>query len=133
MQTVIGVQRRCGRQDTRFLGLLHSNFNTKSPRQRTHLEQLLREAAKYVFPGPIVARDRYAEAVAERVPVWRLKRRSAQETRVVSQPRSAASSLAIRVRYQNRTGELVVDQTQAVAALNAARVETKKKSLGSRS
>lgn len=48
------------------------------------------------------------------------------KNRVVSQPRSAASSLAIRVRYQNRTGELVVDQTQAVAALNAARVETEK-------
>ncbi len=79
MQTVIGVQRRYGRQDTTFLGLLPSNFNTKSPRQRTHLEQLLREAGKYVFPGQIVARDGYAEAVAERVPVWRLKRRSAQE------------------------------------------------------
>ena len=79
MQTVIGVQRRYGRRDTRFLGLLPSNFNTKSPRQRTHLEQLLREAGKYVFPGQIVARDGYAEAVAERVPVWSLKRRSAQE------------------------------------------------------
>jgi len=79
MQTVIGVQRRYGRQDTKFLGLLPSNFNTKSPRQRTHLEQLLREAGKYVFPGQIVARDGYAEAVAERLPVWKLKRRSAQE------------------------------------------------------
>ena len=79
MQTVIGVQRHYGRADTKFLGLLPSNFNTKSPRQRTHLEQLLREAGKYVFPGHIVARDGYAEAVAERVPVWSLKRRSAQE------------------------------------------------------
>jgi chromosome partitioning protein len=79
MQTVIGVQRRYGREDTTFLGLLPSNFNTKSPRQRTHLEQLLREAGKYVFPGQIVARDGYAEAVADRVPVWSLKRRSAQE------------------------------------------------------
>lgn len=79
MQTVIGVQRRYGRQDTKFLGLLPSNFNTKSPRQRMHLEQLLREAGKYVFPGQIVARDGYAEAVAERLPVWKLKRRSAQE------------------------------------------------------
>jgi chromosome partitioning protein len=32
-----------------------------------------------VFPGQIVARDGYAEAVAERLPVWKLKRRSAQE------------------------------------------------------
>ena len=39
----------------------------------------MREAGKYVFPGQIVARDGYAEAVAERVPVWSLKRRSAQE------------------------------------------------------
>ncbi|MCP3395341.1 ParA family protein [Bradyrhizobium sp. CCGB12] len=58
MQTVIGVQRRYGRQDTKFLGLLPSNFNTKSPRQRSHLEQLLREAGKYVFPGKIVASGR---------------------------------------------------------------------------
>lgn len=79
LQTVIGVQRRYGREGMTFLGLLPSNFNTKSPRQRIHLEQLLREAGKYVFPGQIVARDGYAEAVAERVPVWSLKRRSAQE------------------------------------------------------
>jgi len=79
LQTVIGVQRRYGREGMTFLGLLPSNFNTKSPRQRSHLEQLLREAGKYVFPGQIVARDGYAEAVAERVPVWSLKRRSAQE------------------------------------------------------
>ena len=79
LQTVIGVQRRYGREGMTFLGLLPSNFNTKSPRQRNHLEQLLREAGKSVFPGQIVARDGYAEAVAERVPVWSLKRRSAQE------------------------------------------------------
>ena len=59
--------------------LLPSLFNSKSPRQRTNLEQLLRDAGKYVFPGHVVARDGYAEAVAERAPVWRLKRRSAQE------------------------------------------------------
>lgn len=79
LQTIIGVQQRYGRQDMEFLGLLPCNFNTKSPRQRAHLEQLLREAGKYVFPGQIVARDGYAEAVAEGVPVWTLKRRSAQE------------------------------------------------------
>lgn len=79
LQTVIGVQQRYGRSDMKFLGLLPSNFNTKSPRQRAHLDQLLREAGKYVFPGHIVARDGYAEAVAEGVPVWTLKKRSAQE------------------------------------------------------
>lgn len=79
LQTFLGVQQRYGRSDTTFLGILPSAFNTKSPRQRAHLEQLLRDAGKYVFPGQIVARDGYAEAVAERVPVWTLKRRSAQE------------------------------------------------------
>ncbi|GLI96049.1 ParA family protein [Methylocystis echinoides] len=79
LQTFIGVQQRYGRSDATFLGLLPSLFNTKSPRQRAHLEQLLRDAGKYVFPGHIVARDGYAEAVAERLPVWALKRRSAQD------------------------------------------------------
>ena len=79
LQTFVGVQKRYGRSDATFLGLLPSLFNSKSPRQRAHLEQLLRDAGKYVFPGHVVARDGYAEAVAERVPVWRLKRRSAQE------------------------------------------------------
>lgn len=79
LQTVIGVQQRYQRTDLRFLGLLPSKFNSKSPRQRAHLEQLLREAGKYVFPGHITDRDGYAEAVAEKVPVWRLKKRSAQE------------------------------------------------------
>src|ERR1700737_3711884 len=41
LQTVIGVQQRYGREGMTFLGLLPSNFNTKSPRQRTHLDQLL--------------------------------------------------------------------------------------------
>ncbi|MBM3578737.1 MAG: ParA family protein [Alphaproteobacteria bacterium] len=79
LQTFLGVQKRYGRSDATFLGLLPSLFNTKSPRQREHLEQLLRDAGKYVFPGHVVARDGYAEAVAERAPVWSLKRRSAQE------------------------------------------------------
>ncbi|MBM3652650.1 MAG: ParA family protein [Alphaproteobacteria bacterium] len=79
LQTFLGVQKRYGRSDATFLGLLPSLFNTKSPRQREHLEQLLRDAGKYVFPGHVVARDGYAEAVAERAPVKKLKRRSAQE------------------------------------------------------
>jgi chromosome partitioning protein len=79
LQTFLGVQQRFGRSDAIFLGLLPSLFNSKSPRQRTHLEQSLRDAGKYVFPGHVVARDGYAEAVAERTPVWMLKRRSAQE------------------------------------------------------
>ncbi|MGJ0532837.1 ParA family protein [Methylocystis sp.] len=79
LQTFVGVQNRYGRSDATFLGLLPSLFNSKSPRQRAHLEQLLRDAGKYVFPGHVVARDGYAEAVAERAPVWSLKRRSAQE------------------------------------------------------
>jgi chromosome partitioning protein len=79
LQTFVGVQRRYGRSEATFLGLLPSLFNTKSPRQRAHLEQLLRDAGKYVFPGQVVARDGYAEAVAEGEPVWSLKRRSAQE------------------------------------------------------
>ena len=79
LQTVIGVQQRYHQPDLQFLGLLPSKFNSKSPRQRAHLEQLLREAGKYVFPGHITDRDGYAEAVAEKVPVWRLKKRSAQE------------------------------------------------------
>ena len=79
LQTVIGVQQRYNRPDLKFLGLLPSKFNSKSPRQRAHLEQLLREAGKYVFPGHITDRDGYAEAVAERTPVWRIKKRSAQD------------------------------------------------------
>jgi chromosome partitioning protein len=79
LQTVIGVQQRYHHPNLKFLGLLPSKFNSKSPRQRAHLEQLLREAGKYVFPGHITDRDGYAEAVAERTPVWRLKKRSAQD------------------------------------------------------
>lgn len=59
--------------------LLPSNLNTKSPCKRTHLEQLLREAGKYVFPGQIVARDGYTEAVAAGCRSGKVKRRSAQE------------------------------------------------------
>ncbi|HEV2602631.1 MAG TPA: ParA family protein [Microvirga sp.] len=107
LQTVIGVQQRYGRSDLKFLGLLPSKFNSKSPRQRAHLEQLLREAGKYVFPGHITDRDGYAEAVAERMPVWRLKKRSAQE--------AGREMRAVLARVQSS-----LDDTAGVAAVAGA-------------
>ena len=51
LQTFVGVQKRYGRSDATFLGLLPSLFNSKSPRQRAHLEQLLRTRANISSPA----------------------------------------------------------------------------------
>jgi len=56
-----------------FLGLLPSRFVSSQPRQRQHLEDLLRvQGRALMFPGAgkITQRQGYAEALDLKVPVW---------------------------------------------------------------
>ena len=65
-----------------FLGLLPSRFVSTSPRQRRHLETLVRQdARRLLFPDQhlLTQRQGYAEALDERRPVWTIRKTAAQD------------------------------------------------------
>lgn len=65
-----------------FLGLLPSRFVSSSPRQRSHLEALLRQdGQRLLFPeqSVITQRQGYAEALDIKQPVWTIRKSAAQE------------------------------------------------------
>ena len=65
-----------------FLGLLPSRFQSNSPRQRAHLEALVRQdGGRLLVPerAIITQRQGYAEALDIRQPVWAIKKSAAQE------------------------------------------------------
>ena len=65
-----------------FLGLLPSRYVSTSPRQKRHLETLVRQdTRRLLFPDQhlLTQRQGYAEALDERRPVWTLRKTAAQE------------------------------------------------------
>ena len=65
-----------------FLGLLPSRYVSTSPRQRRHLETLIRQdTRRLLFPDQhlLTQRQGYAEALDERQPVWTSRKTAAQE------------------------------------------------------
>lgn len=63
-----------------FLGLLPSRFQSNSPKQRQHLQDLIKGVgSNMMFPGVITQRQGYSEALSEKVPVWKIKKTAAQE------------------------------------------------------
>lgn len=62
----------------RFLGLLPNLYERKSPRQRSILDGLLAEHPALMFPGSLTRRDAFELAVADAVPPWKMKTKSAK-------------------------------------------------------
>lgn len=73
LQAIKGVSEHYGREEPRFLGLLASKVDRRSPRERALSESLVGELGDLVFPGVVTKRDVYARAASERVPVWQMK------------------------------------------------------------
>jgi chromosome partitioning protein len=64
-----------------FLGLLPSRYQSNSPRQRQHLEELLSvQGRQLMFPdaGRLTQRQGYAEALDQKVPVWTIPKSAAK-------------------------------------------------------
>ncbi len=64
-----------------FLGLLPSRYVSSQPRQRQHLEELLRvQGRALMFPdaGRITQRQGYAEALDQKTPVWTIQKTAAK-------------------------------------------------------
>ncbi len=79
LQAINGVSEHYGREAPKFLGLLVSKFDRRSPRERTLFEGLAEEIGALLFPGVVGKRDMYARTASERIPVWQMKGQSARE------------------------------------------------------
>lgn len=62
----------------KFLGMVPSKVDTRKARQKSHLQDLQNAYKKLVLPS-VALRDSVAEALAESVPVWDMKKRAAKE------------------------------------------------------
>lgn len=67
LQAIKGVSQHFGREEPKFLGLLASKFDRRSPRERVLFEGLADEIGALLFPGLVAKRDVYARAASERI------------------------------------------------------------------
>ena len=78
IKTIVGVRQRHN-PHLKFLGLLANRFNAHSARQREALQSLFQTYGQHVIPAKISTRSAIPEALAQRVPVWRLPKTSARD------------------------------------------------------
>jgi chromosome partitioning protein len=93
LQTIFGVRERFN-PGLSFLGMLPSRVNSHSPRQKDALRQLLDnpKIAQFMVPVKIGNRQAVAEALEEKMPVWKLKKTAARDA---GEEMQAALSLLI--------------------------------------
>lgn len=72
-----------------FLGMVPSKVDRRNPRHVQHLEELEGAYPKLVLPVQIGLRSSIADALAQRIPVWKIKktsaRKAAQEVRALAE------------------------------------------------
>lgn len=76
LQTISNISKK--NEKMKFLGLLPSRMDTRNKRHKEHLEQLKEKYPTLIIPCIIAARSSIADAVASKVPVWRIKKTSAR-------------------------------------------------------
>lgn len=78
LKTVYGVRQKWN-PNLVFLGMFPNRFNPRSERQKETLTQLLENYAHLVIPAKIGLRSSIPEALAEGIPVWKLRKTSARD------------------------------------------------------
>lgn len=76
LQTISNISG--ANKNLKFLGMLPSRVDSRNPRQKGHMEQLRLKHPELIIPFPISARSSIADAVALKVPVWKIKKTSAR-------------------------------------------------------
>lgn len=79
LRAIRGVSTFYKRPEPKFLGLLPSIYDSKSPRERGMIEGLMGQVGKLVFPAVVTKRDAYAIAATTGEPVWRARTRGARD------------------------------------------------------
>lgn len=78
---MIGVIRNLQKANPnlRFLGVVPSRLEARSPRHQQHLKELRDKHPQLVSPCAIGVRGSLADAVASRLPVWQIKKTAAKK------------------------------------------------------
>jgi len=79
LRAIRGVSTFYKRAEPKFLGLLPSIYDSKSPRERAMIESLIEQVGKLVFPAVVTKRDAYATAATTGEPVWHARTRGARD------------------------------------------------------
>lgn len=71
-----------------FLGMVPSKVDSRNPRDKRHLNELMKSYPQLMIPTVIGLRSSIADALASKVPVWNIKktaaRKAAQEVRALA-------------------------------------------------
>lgn len=78
LQTIFGVKQKFNPK-LNFLGMLPNRFNSRSERQKATFQDLVKNYSGLLIPAKISFRSSIPEALAEGIPVWKLKKSSAAE------------------------------------------------------
>ena len=62
-----------------FLGMVPSKVDSRNPRHGRHLDQLRQAYPQLMIPASIGLRSSIADALASRIPVWRIKKTAARK------------------------------------------------------
>ena len=90
MQKMVAVISNLRKQNPklRFLGMVPNKVDARKPRHVANLDALQKAYPQLVMPFSIGARDSIAEALGERMPVWKIKktaaRKATQEVRALA-------------------------------------------------
>jgi chromosome partitioning protein len=78
LQTIFGVKQKYNPK-LNFLGMLPNRFNSRSTRQKETFADLVKNYSELLIPAKVGFRGSIPEALAEGVPVWKLKKSAAKE------------------------------------------------------
>lgn len=88
MMTTVANLRKANTK-LKFLGVVPSKVDSRNPRHGKHLAELSAAYPQFMFPASIGLRSSIADALALRVPVWKIKktaaRQAAKEIRALAQ------------------------------------------------
>jgi chromosome partitioning protein len=88
MMTTVANLRKANTK-LKFLGVVPSKVDSRNPRHGKHLAELRAAYPQFMFPASIGLRSSIADALALRVPVWKIKktaaRQAAKEIRALAQ------------------------------------------------
>ena len=88
MMTTIGNIKQANPK-IEFLGMVPSKVDARNPRHSKHYKELRKAYPEYIIPAPIGLRSSIPDALASRIPVWKIKRtearKAAKELKILNQ------------------------------------------------
>lgn len=77
MTTIANIQQI--NPDIQFIGMLPSKVDTRNPRHKQNLQELVEAYPELIIPFCVGLRSSIADALASKIPVWKIKRTAARK------------------------------------------------------